>query len=303
MILDGPLARHALPEPATTHMARIDPPTRSTDNHLAWLARHEASQFERLDRCLAEEAALRDYQALRAKLRWEEDQRLEAEVLGDQLAKRPAAVRAGLSRFRQGVLWLLERWGWLGGHGSWNDAQIERAFDLLGTPKLLREGEPWTLVGLDSPEALVAREVDRLNQRLSVGLDALDAREKAGAEQGRPLSPSKELTRLHRREADCWRRLLMIQKRDERCRNDQISQLTEQIPPPETPATPPPALQAEPLPNDRELDEALLRRIHDLWKAEALEAPAETFPLPLSAPCPSPNRRARRTAPRTARRS
>jgi hypothetical protein len=81
----------------------------------------------------------------RAELCWEKDRRIAAEDLGARLSKQPSRVKLALEASRQGADFLKERWEGLGAalkaKGGWNDDQRALAFDLLGVPPALRDGD------------------------------------------------------------------------------------------------------------------------------------------------------------------
>jgi hypothetical protein len=143
----------------------------SPEGLFGWLVRQERIHHDRLDQFHQQEQVLRAYDVTRARLRWDDDRRLDAEELGDGLSRRPAAIRARLARSRHGTLWLIEQWKALGSildrESVWNDAQKALAFDLLGLASALRSGEPWKAAGLNSARSLVEREVAALQATLS----------------------------------------------------------------------------------------------------------------------------------------
>ncbi len=89
-------------------------------------------RVERMDR------RARDKIAIRAELSWDDDRRLEAELLGEQLAVRPAVVVEQLRRSPQGCEWLMGRWAMLAytadTHKKWTAEHKQLAFDLMATP-------------------------------------------------------------------------------------------------------------------------------------------------------------------------
>src|SRR6478735_8003736 len=72
-----------------------------------WLFSQVVVSSLRIDRCQAEESNLRGYLARRAAVSWDDDRRLDAEALGEGLARRPARNRLRLGRTRQGCEWLI----------------------------------------------------------------------------------------------------------------------------------------------------------------------------------------------------
>jgi hypothetical protein len=231
---------------------------------------------------------------MRARLCWDDDRRLEAVELGEKLARKPVAIRTLLGRTRHGALWLIERWKALGAildrEPSWNDAQKAMAFDLLGVPATIREGDPWTAAGLTSARALVEREVASLQGSLTRTLITLDEFERGEAVAGRPVRASSASRALRFEEAACWRRLLALQKMEDKETDRLIAEATALAA--ETPP-PPPAPAPSPPPPSRLRPDA----------PKPIRAVATTHLSPAPAPAPTGNRRARRAALRLQRQS
>jgi hypothetical protein len=187
------------------------------------------------------ERRVRDKICLRAALTWDDDRRLEAEVLGGVLPKKPAETIEMLRRTPHGCEWLMARWALLA-HAAdnnpknlWTGEQTAMAFDLLATPSAFRVGrKPGTSIDFqgivldaaDDSAAVARRMVDELMERREVvrGLDEVD---RALAEADLDHDTSSELRRLRRYESALHNRLRWT-----------IKQLTFQGPP----GTPDPAL-------------------------------------------------------------
>ena len=81
----------------------------------------------------------------RAEKHWTQDQHLEVQRLADKLpkAKTPGLIVAELRQTPAGCDWLIERWQELDRaidlKEDWNDECRTLAFDLLGTPRAMRE--------------------------------------------------------------------------------------------------------------------------------------------------------------------
>jgi hypothetical protein len=184
-----------------------------------WVLRLLVIATLRLDRDTAHESALLNLEAHRALLRWDDDRRLQAEELGNRLARNPAVISRKLAATLQGGHWLMGRWQALASLADsgtpWDDAQRSLAFDLLGVAPdgYLRgcrasfDPEP----GSDRPAAavqaaLARREIDRLETACDTVLGPLDAEEHELAEAGLWAAPSREVLRLCREQAR-WMRL------------------------------------------------------------------------------------------------
>lgn len=176
----------------------------------AWACAGVALITTRLDRLREIEARVRAGVCWRADHFWEEDQRLEANRVGGQLARDPARVVGQLRRSVAGTDWLIERWTRLAaiaGRLPWTADQAALVHDLLGTPPNLRNGPPCSLPdaeatpgGADSSEASLARsnlaDLQTHRERV-VEADAM-ARNLAAADLAD--FSSRDLTRLRRYE-------------------------------------------------------------------------------------------------------
>ena len=98
-----------------------------------------------IDRARVMEAAMRQSRVDRAENHWTQDQQLEVQRLADKLpkAKTPGLIVAELRQTPAGCDWLIERWQELDRaldlKEDWNDECRTMAFDLLGTPRAMRE--------------------------------------------------------------------------------------------------------------------------------------------------------------------
>src|SRR6185312_10137115 len=119
-----------------------------------WLVSEISLVSLRIDRSERMERRLRDKIALRAEVTWEDDRRLEVEILGGMLARKPAETVETLRRTPQGCEWLMSRWAMLAHAAdvdrSWDEEQMSLAFDLLATPQTFRRGKkPGVSLDLD----------------------------------------------------------------------------------------------------------------------------------------------------------
>jgi len=172
----------------------------------------------RTERAQRIERKLRDKVALRALTSWDDDRRLDAERVGLNLPLRPSEVVAELRQTPQGCDWLLDRWAMLAnladaGH-AWVGDRRRLAFDLLGTPPEVREGNPGATIdpdGLpldpgDDPAAVARRQIAslRASREIAAEADEID-RGLAAADLTDETTP--EIRRLRRYESALHRRL------------------------------------------------------------------------------------------------
>jgi hypothetical protein len=182
-IVHGLCASVCVPEDAKAVSVRASQffdTLRPQDDFQCWLvseislATWKIDQAERIDR------RVRDKIALKSELYWDDDKRLDAEMLGEQLGNRPAIVVNKLRSTPQGCEWLMARWALLAyaaeSKSGWTPEQEQLAFDLLGTPADFRRGyKPGVLVDLfgkvvdpgEEPAAVARREVEALQIQLA----------------------------------------------------------------------------------------------------------------------------------------
>ena len=201
-----------------------------------WLVSEMSLTTWKIDRAERMDRRVRDKIAIKAELSWDDDKRLDAEMLGEQLANRPAIVVEKLKTTPQGCEWLMTRWALLAhaaeSQGSWNPVQVQLAFDLLATPGDFREGrKPGVMVDLegrvmdsgDDPAAVARREIEALKERL-VKVAPLDEANQALAMADLNDDHDAELKRVRRYEGSLHSRLRWCTR-----------QLQEQAPPREVP--------------------------------------------------------------------
>lgn len=190
------------------------------NDYHSWVVTEIALASLRIDRCERNERRLRDKKSLGAELFWEDDKKLEASLLGEQLGTRPEIVLEQLRRTPQGCEWLMSRWAMLAHVADtktvWDRAQTELAFDLLGTPREFRDGlQPGAslnfqgkLVETDLSLAAVARrEIAELDQRREF-VDCLDEANQALAINDHTVDDNDpEMRRLRRYESTLHGRL------------------------------------------------------------------------------------------------
>ena len=112
------------------------------------------TEATRLDRCHAEEVALRRDEADRAWGLWDVDRLLAVERIARTLPKNPEIVARTLRASRHGCQWLLERWNPLAGTPEWDDGHWSAALDLMGIPLRDRDRDQ---VAVDLPAPDLAR--------------------------------------------------------------------------------------------------------------------------------------------------
>ena len=185
----------------------------SADFHFGeWLFNQVSTLGLRIEQAQAMQEAARERSCLRAGLAWEDDRRLEAVLLGGQLAGRgrPDQVLEKLRQTPQGCEWLMAQWALLAraadeGRG-WTAEQATLAFNLLGTPREFREGN---IPGADlagavaPPSELARRQIADLERRRDLARE-LDAADRKRAEAG--LLDDAEIRRLRRYETALERR-------------------------------------------------------------------------------------------------
>jgi hypothetical protein len=166
----------------------------------------------RIERCERMERRSRDKFTLRAELNWDDDRRVEAEIVGGMLASRPAETVDTLRRTPHGCDWLMTRWAMLAHVADskiWTDEHKTLAFDLMATPALFRDfGTLGTILDIDGrvigepekPADMSRRMIDELKGRREVvaGLDEVD---RTLAETDHDDDANPELRRLRRYES------------------------------------------------------------------------------------------------------
>ena len=184
-----------------------------------WLVSEISLYSVRIDRCERQERRVRDKVALKAELTWDDDRKLEATLLGSQLANRPEVVVDQLRRTLHGCEWMMARWALLAHSAdlkkAWTPEQVSLAFDLLGTPAEFRDGhrpgasldfDGRVIEDSDDPAAVARREIASLKGRREIVAD-LDEVNRALAEADLGEDTDAELKRLRRYEGTLQSRL------------------------------------------------------------------------------------------------
>lgn len=185
------------------------------NDYQAYFADQAALISIRIDRCQRMERRIRDKVRLKAGLCWEEDRRLDAEMLGGMLSKKPAEAIDALRKTPQGCEWLMGRWAMLlfaannNPGNAWTEEQAALAFDLMATPRFMRQGiKPGTSIDFDGnviesgedPAAVARRMIADLKERRDE-VAALDEVERGLTEADLNHDADPELRRLRRYES------------------------------------------------------------------------------------------------------
>jgi hypothetical protein len=187
----------------------------------------------RIEHAERTERRVREKIRLRAMLTWDNDRRLEAEMQGEGLSKKPAQTVEILRGTPQGCDWLIKRWSMLAcaadrQRNMWTTEQTTLAFDLLGTPAAFRNpGKPGASIDThgrvihtaDDSAAVARRMVDELLECRKAAVK-LDQVKRAQAEADMDHHANAELKSVRRYEAVLHNRLRWVVKQMEREPND-----------------------------------------------------------------------------------
>ena len=145
------VARLRAPEPPIDDEARLAAAKRSVIEQFRpstgwqeWIAGEVASLMVRISRSDRVERKLRDHASYRAIDFWDDDQRLEVEILAAKLPRHPARTEAKLRQTPAGIHWLLTRWRVLErvDPATWTDEQRTLATQLVGGDPALNPADP-----------------------------------------------------------------------------------------------------------------------------------------------------------------
>ena len=175
-----------------------------------------ATETVRVERIRKEERAVRDQLSRRAEANWDEDRRIEVEILARRMKKHPAEVALKLSTTSAGCDWLIGRWEWLLGKlddgEAWTKADRSLAQDLLGIEPSFRRKRK----GAKPPEGddlaahrreVAEAEIERLKIRKYERLDDLDAEQRDCMIHGLDIRGIPELNRFRRYENASLRKI------------------------------------------------------------------------------------------------
>ena len=194
----------------------------SQEGFEGWVADQVAGLTWKIDRAERIEVELRGKHVARAGVCWDDDRRLEVEVLAAKLAKTPPEVVERLKRTAHGCDWLIHRWAMLGHIAEmrrpWTDPQRTLAFNLLGTPLEFRDRcEPGERIDLDNSNnnlaSTLARPLDLARSQIEAlkarrdELEELDELDHAMACADLADESSPELRRLRRYQGALQRQL------------------------------------------------------------------------------------------------
>jgi hypothetical protein len=135
---------------------------------------------------------------------WETHRREYVEQLSLRLSKDPQRIAQALRKSKQGAEILLKTWAELEGilqtAGTWTEGQRHQAFDLLGIPRVLREGNRRLPPDADAAvmAELVRTEMARLRKRIAGPLADRDDDDRLDAGAGFTCEEDPE-SRRHRR--------------------------------------------------------------------------------------------------------
>jgi hypothetical protein len=155
----------------------------------------------------------------RAAYCWDDDRKKIAEDLGAKLSLDPSRVAQALRTTRFGAEWMLVRWEGLrataAGQGAWDEDERSLAFDLLGTPRVLRKGTHWVPAGTDG--AALAQLAEREIDKLRAGIDGyLQEFEDAARSMAMGTMPQTEdLITIRIRRYECRLRRDLTRAREE----------------------------------------------------------------------------------------
>ena len=185
-------------------------------DYQAWQVSRAAVITIRIDRVERIERRVRDKVCLQAELNWDDDRRLEAEVLGGMLPRKPAETVETLRRTPHGCEWLMTRWAMLAYAADTHPrAPLDRRADGPGPstswPRPMRSGRvtsrgprstftgSWS-TSADDSAAVARRMVDELMDRREV-VRGLDEVNRALAEADLTHDNCDELRKLRRYES------------------------------------------------------------------------------------------------------
>jgi hypothetical protein len=218
----GLCATICVPEDTPTIQGRIFElfgPLKPQNEFHTWLVERIAVGTLRIDRCERMERRARDKVALRAELTWDDDRKLDAEILGGQLARKPAQTVEALKRTPHGCDWLIGRWALLANvadaQETWTADQISLAFDLQAVPSTFRDArQPGTSIDSEGRQVgvttdlagLARREIAALKDHRGV-VAGLDEVERALTAADLNLDSDPEIRRIRRYETTLHTRL------------------------------------------------------------------------------------------------
>jgi hypothetical protein len=170
----------------------------------------------RIERCRVEEVLARDLRARMAIDCWVDERKAEAAKMARSLANRPEETASRLSVSAPGCEWMIDRWRALGlaldKAGEWTDDQKTMALDLLGVAANNRDlptplDAPEGADALESLQALVDGQLDRLHARKESSLDDIEDDRREAATRGIFTVDDPGLVLLRRYETASFRRM------------------------------------------------------------------------------------------------
>ncbi len=315
----GPEAEQARVERLASCIAQFRPQT----GWQCWLVEDLADVTLKLGRIGTIERQLRAVAAARADSdQWDEDRRLEAEVLGARLGREPSRVVAQLRQSPHGCDWLIERWAVLARiadttDSGWNEEQTNQAHDLMGTPATARSGSIGCQIDTDgqviradlAPAALAREQIVEL-QAIRDRVAEIDVATRATIAAGWSDLPSRDAVTLRRYESTTRRRLTWIMTQLKLAGIDIMGQTAPRVASQATPTVPTsPQTQPQPLevpaerparnePNSRDVADET-KPLAAIWITDPTSKPTQRRPDP--AKIAQRERKARRKRSRTQR--
>lgn len=197
------------------------------DDYDAWLLDQLRDATARLDSCQKRERRARDEARQRAVEAWDQDQQMAVFVLTEKLHRYPQRIARQLEETLQGAAWKVERWKVLGqclkSHGTWNEVEQARAWNLLGVP--LGEDGPDSTAGaqpsvvLSVRKIMVEGEIARLVKLQRDVLIARDERARNDAVGGVPQVAPAAIKAIQREAKQAWTQIQWVVARLEQARS------------------------------------------------------------------------------------
>jgi hypothetical protein len=178
----------------------------------AWLVRQMARATVQMETCSQQLDINARRAADRADTAWVDICRERTETLSAKLPDHPFEVSRALERTKQGALFLITQWKFLGEaletNGGLDEPQRQRAFDLLGVPVVYRNGSKQVPAGTDTAALarLVARETVRHELNVVEVLNQRDQTEQELAKLGITRELDAETKTLRSNESRAMRR-------------------------------------------------------------------------------------------------
>lgn len=178
-----------------------------------WVFERVCIESVLLDHCKHLKIAALDNVALQANESWNDDRKLDAALLFDQLKKRPETVQKRLLQTKQGCDALIADWEEIGRVLRIESAALadpmyqSRIFDLLGIPVTQRTWDRMESLVTDNPLTWIHQQIEQLKQRQADYLNDRDHRDQADTQAGIIVNAPPSLRSILRYESAIQRRL------------------------------------------------------------------------------------------------